>query len=210
MLLKRSTFSVHSIHVQVQIALCVAMSATDPPPTIDIQSSWHDLESSSSWLHASHVWAAGMTAGYHGKGKIFGSPTLLTFGSVQGLTRSMDEGMGRLVPSPSGTTIEGFGSVKGKSKGSGSVMDQGKGQGIGQPTLESLDSHDDYGKGKGKGNGRSELDKFFRVWADVQGKCKGKGCGEPNYAELLSLMESCNIGVMGGSEAGELASGSGE
>jgi hypothetical protein len=153
-----------------------------------------------------------MTAGYHGKGKIFGSPTLLTFGSVQGLTRSMDEGRDRPSPPPSGTTIEGFGSAKGKSKGFGSVMDQGKGQGIGQPTLESLDSHDDYGKGKGKGkgNGRSELDKFFRVWADVEGKCKGKGCGEPNYAELLALMETCNLGVMGRSEAGELASGSGE
>jgi hypothetical protein len=151
-----------------------------------------------------------MAARYHGKGKNIGTPSLSKFGSVKGLMKAMDEGRDRPPPSPSGTTLEGFGSVKGKSKGLGSVMDQGKGQGFGQPTLESLDSHDDYGKGKGRGNDRRRLDEFFRVWAEIEDKIKGKGCGEPNYTELLALMETSNLGVMGGSGAGELASGSGE
>jgi hypothetical protein len=130
--------------------------------------------------------------------------------------KAMDEGRDRPPPSPSGTTLEGFGSVKGKSKGKskglGSVMDQGKGPGFGQPTLESLDSHDDYGKGKGKDrdNDRRALDYFFREWKEVERKGKGKGCGEPNYAELLVLLETLNGGGMGGSGAGEVASGSGK
>jgi hypothetical protein len=202
MLVKRSTLSVYNIHVEVHIALGVAMSATDPPPTIALESS--------SWLQASEVWVAAMAAGYKGKGKTFGTPTLSSFGSVKGLTWCMDRGMDRPPPPPPSTTLEGFGSVKGKSKGFGSVMDQGKGQGFGQPTLESLDSHDDYGKGKGKGKGQSELDESFRVWPEAAGKCKGKGCGKPILTELFALMETCNPGVMGGSGAGEFTSGSGE
>ena len=57
-------------------------------------------------------------------------------------------------------------------------MDQGKGHGFGQPTLKSLDSHDDYGKGKGKGKDQSE----------AAGKCKGKGMGIP--AETASGQSS--------------------
>jgi hypothetical protein len=89
-------------------------------------------------------------------------------------------------------------------------MDQGKGQGFGQPTLVSLDSHDDYGKGKGKGKGQSEVDESFWVWLEAAGKCKGKGLGKPTLAELDGIMGTCNPGVMSRSGAGEFKSGHGE
>jgi hypothetical protein len=144
---------------------------------------------SSSWLQASNVWLAAMAAGCHGKGKTFGTPTLLRFGSVMGLTWCMDNNMDRPPPPPPPlTTLEGFGSVKGNSKGIGSVMDQGKGQGFDhQPTLESLDySHDDYGEGQGKGHSR-ELYESWRgiVWPEATNKGKGKCFGKPTLAELL-------------------------
>ena len=121
------------------------MSATDPPPT--------NVLESSSWLEASRVWVAAMGAGFDGKGKTFGTPTLTGFSSTKGLMWCMDRGKDR-PPGPASTTLEGFGSVKGKSKVFGSVMDQGKGQGFGQPTFESLDSHDGKCKGKDKGTGQ--------------------------------------------------------
>ena len=115
---------------------------------------------SSSWLEASRQWVAAMGAGFEGKGKTFGTPTLTRFGSTKDLMWYMDRGENR-PPGPPSTTLEGFGSVKGTSKGFGSVMEQGMGHGFGQPTLKSLDSYDDYGKGKGKGKGQS----------DAAGKC---------------------------------------
>ena len=172
MLVKRSTLSVYNFHVEVLIALGVAMSATDPPPT--------NALGSSSWLEASRLWVAAMGAGLEGKGKTFGTPTLTRFGSTKDLMWYMDRGKNR-PPGPPSTTLEGFGSVKGTSKGFGSVMDQGKGHGFGQPTLKSLDSHDDYGKGKGKGKGQSE----------AAGKCKGKGMGIPAEAASGPPGQAC-------------------
>ena len=115
---------------------------------------------SSSWLEASRQWVAAMGAGFEGKGKTFGTPTLTRFGSTKDLMWYMDRDKNR-PPGPPSTTLEGFGSVKGTSKGFGSVIEQGMGYGFGRPTFESLDCHDDCCKGQGKGKGQN----------DAAGKC---------------------------------------
>ena len=115
---------------------------------------------SSSWLEASRQWVAAMGAGFDFEGKIFCSLTLTRFGSIKDLMRYLDRGENR-PPGPPSTILEGFGSVKGASKGFSSVIEQGVGHGFGRSALKSLDCHDDYGKGKGEGKSQS----------DAAGKC---------------------------------------
>jgi hypothetical protein len=129
---------------------------------------------SSSWLQASHVWVNAMAAGCEGKGKTMGTPTLWRFGSVKGLTWCMDRGFERPPPPPPSTTPEGFGSGAWTGEWTSLLISQG---------LESLESHDDYGKGKGKGShddyGKGKgMDRHVVESLDSHddhGKGKGKG-----------------------------------
>ena len=102
-----------------------------------------------------------MGAGFEGKGKTFGTPTLTRFGSIKDLMWYLDRGENR-PPGPPSTILEFFGSVKGGEQGLQlRHIEQGVGHGFGRSTLKSLDCHDDYGKGKGEGKSQS----------DAAGKC---------------------------------------
>ena len=172
MLVKRSTLSVYNIHVEVHIALGVAMSATDPPPTNALESS--------SWLEACRLWTAAMGAGSEGKGKTFGTPTLTGFGSAKGLMWCLDQGKGKGFGQP---TLKGFGPVQGKMESLDSHDDYGKGKGKGKGQSELDESFlvwpEAAGKCKGKGFGKPTLAELDGIMGTCNpGVMGGSGAGE--------------------------------